>query len=158
MRMKLRISKNFWLKELTGSSTAERMGIENTPDTEQLISLAVLTNQVLQPVREQFGAVTISSGLRVPELNSAIGGSKTSSHCKGEAADFEVYSSDNHAVALWIQNNLKFDQLILEFYTPGEPNSGWVHCSYKRDGSNRNQVLTAVKSGKSTKYVEGLDG
>tara|TARA_Y100000310_G_scaffold252822_1_gene259548 strand:+ start:313 stop:783 length:471 start_codon:yes stop_codon:yes gene_type:complete len=156
--MKLRISKNFWLKELTGSSTGERLGIKNEPNTEQLVSLAVLTNQILQPVREQFGVVSVSSGLRVPELNSAIGGSKKSSHCKGEAADFEVYSSDNHAIALWIKNNLKFDQLILEFYTPGEPNSGWVHCSYKRDGTNRNQLLTAVKEGKSTKYVEGLNG
>ena len=59
----------------------------------------------------------------------------------GEAADFEIAGVSNLQVALWIQNNCNFDQLILEFWKEGEPNSGWIHCSYK-EGSNRKQVLT----------------
>ena len=84
----MRITKNFHLKELIASSTAERMGIDNKPNGEQLVSLSILTQAVLQPIRDKFGIVSISSGLRVPDLNKAIGGSKNSSHCKGEAADF----------------------------------------------------------------------
>jgi len=93
----------------------------------------------------------------VPDLNKAIGGSETSSHCKGEACDFEIFSSDNLTVAKWISESLDFDQLILEFYKKGDPHSGWVHCSYRRDGSNRKQVLSALKGedGKVS-YQEGL--
>ena len=67
--------------------------------------------------------------------------SKSSQHTKGEAVDFEIAGISNLQVALWIQNNCDFDQLILEFWKEVEPNSGWVHCSYK-EGSNRKQVLT----------------
>jgi uncharacterized protein YcbK (DUF882 family) len=117
-----------------------------------------LTQAILQPIRDEFGVVSISSGLRVPDLNKAIGGSKDSSHCKGEAADFECYSVSNYDLCSWIIAKLKFDQLILEFYTKNDPQSGWVHCSYKRDGSNRNQVMTAIKKGKGkTDYLMGLN-
>ena len=154
----MRITKNFHLKELIASSTAERIGIENKPNGEQLVSLAILTQSVLQPIRDKFGVVSISSGLRVPDLNKAIGGSKNSSHCKGEAADFECYSVSNYDLCLWIIDNLKFDQLILEYYNRDDPHSGWVHCSYKRDGSNRNQVNTAIKKGNGkTEYLAGLN-
>ena len=153
----MKVAKNFSLKEMTASQTAERMGIDNTPNTDQLLSLAVLANRVLQPCRDKFGVVTLTSTLRVPDLNKAIGGSETSSHCKGEASDFEIFSSDNLVVAQWIAGNLEFDQLILEFYKKGDPHSGWIHCSYRRGGDNRNQVLTALKGedGKVS-YQEGL--
>jgi len=151
----MKLSKNFSLKELTRSQTAIRKGIDNTPDTEQLVNLAVLVQQVLQPCREQFGSISINSGLRVLELNRAIGSGDKSQHCKGEAADFEAYSTSNRKLAEWVEGHLEFDQLILE-YPGSDPKDGWVHCSYKRDGSNRKQVLTAVKDGSKKVYKKGL--
>tara|TARA_Y100000310_G_C20151055_1_gene564745 strand:- start:89 stop:490 length:402 start_codon:yes stop_codon:yes gene_type:complete len=131
------------------------MGIDNTSDTEQLVNLAVLVQQVLQPCREQFGSISINSGLRVLELNQAIGSSDKSQHINGEAADFEAYLISNRRLAEWIEEKLDFDQLILEYPGP-DPRDGWVHCSYKRDGGNRKQVLTAVKEGGKTVYKKGL--
>lgn len=154
----MKLSKNFSLKELVRSDMAERNGIDNNPKTqEHVAALAVLAHSILQPVRNEFGIVTITSGYRSEELNTLCRGSSTSSHCRGEAADFEVFSSDNIKVANWIKSNLEYDQLILEFYVKGIPDSGWVHCSYKRDGGNRKQDLTALKGkGGKTEYLEGL--
>ncbi len=140
-----RISANFSLKELVKSSTALRLGIDNSPDEAQLAALRLLAANVLQPVRDQFGSTSISSGLRVLELNRAVKSKDTSQHVKGEAADFECLSSSNLATAGWIQENCAFDQLILEFYTPGDPLSGWVHCSALA-AENRYQVLTAYRN------------
>ena len=151
----MKLPKNFSLNELTKSQTAIRMGIDNTSDTEQLVNLAVLVQQVLQPCREQFGSISINSGLRVLELNQAIGSSDKSQHINGEAADFEAYLISNRRLAEWIEEKLDFDQLILEYPGP-DPRDGWVHCSYKRDGGNRKQVLTAVKEGGKTVYKKGL--
>ena len=143
----MKLSKNFALKELTKSQTAIRMGIQNAPNTEQLINLTVLAQQVLQPCRDKFGTISINSGLRVLELNRAIGSGDKSQHTKGEASDFEAFSVSNREMAKWIKDNLDFDQLILEYPGP-DPRDGWVHCRYKRDGSNRKQILTAGKEGK----------
>ena len=151
----MKLSKNFSLNELTKSQTAIRMGIDNTSNTEQLVNLVVLVQQVLQPCREQFGSISINSGLRVLELNQAIGSSDKSQHINGEAADFEAYLISNRRLAEWIKEKLDFDQLILEYPGP-DPRDGWVHCSYKRDGGNRKQVLTAVKEGGKTVYKKGL--
>jgi zinc D-Ala-D-Ala carboxypeptidase len=149
------LSKNFTLAELTKSETAIRRDIDNTPSDEVVSNLTTLCNMVLQKVRNSHGVVTVTSGYRSPELNKAIGGSTTSDHCKGLAVDFEVPGLDNRELALWIEDNLTFKQLILEFYTEGEPNSGWVHCSFE-DGENNNQVLRAVKEGKKTVYLQGI--
>ena len=151
----MKLSKNFSLKELTRSQTAIRKGIKNNPDTEQLVNLAVLVQMILQPCRDKFGTVTINSGLRVLDLNRAIGSGDKSQHTKGEAADFEAYSTSNRRLAEWVEGHLEFDQLILEYPGP-DPRDGWVHCSYKKDGSNRKQILTAVKEGKKTVYKQGL--
>ena len=151
----MKLSENFSLKELTRSQTAIRKGIKNVPDNEQLVSLTVLATKILQPCRKQFGSISITSGLRVLELNRAIGSGDKSQHCKGEAADFEAYSTSNRKLAEWVEAYLEFDQLILEYPGP-DPRDGWVHCSYKRDGSNRRQVLTAVKEGSKTVYKKGL--
>ena len=151
----MKLSENFSLKELTRSQTAIRKGIKNVPDNEQLVSLTVLATKILQPCRKQFGSISINSGLRVLELNRAIGSGDKSQHCKGEAADFEAYSTSNRKLAEWVEAYLEFDQLILEYPGP-DPRDGWVHCSYKRDGSNRRQVLTAVKEGNKTVYKKGL--
>lgn len=151
----MNLSKNFSLSELTKSETAIRKDIDNTPSNEVLSNLTTLCNMVLQKVRDSHGIVTITSGYRSPELNKAIGGSVTSDHCKGCAADFEVPGLDNKQLALWIEDNLIFKQLILEFYEDGQPNSGWVHCSFE-EGENNSQVLRAVKEGKKTVYLKGI--
>ena len=150
-----KLSANFSVSELTRSQTATRKGIDNSPNDEQLANLKALCENVLQPIRDYFGKpVRISSGLRVPELNAAIGGSTTSDHCKGMAADIEIPGVDNKELAEWIGENLEFRQLILEFYT-GEPDSGWVHVSYNYD-DNKQQVLTATKQNGKTVYLAGL--
>ena len=88
-------------------------------------------------------------------LIEAVGGSSKSQHCKGEAVDIECPGTSNYQVAKWIEDTLDFDQLILEFYTPGIPDSGWVHVSYKSEG-NRKSVLTAMKENGKTVYKPGL--
>ena len=150
----MQLSKNFSLRELTRSQTAIRKGIKNEPDQEQLMNIVALTVKILQPCRDKFGSISINSGLRVLELNKAIGSSDKSQHCKGQAADFEAYSISNTELATWIKNNRCFDQLILEY--PGkDPRDGWVHCSFNRLG-NRMEVLTAVKEKGKTVYKKGL--
>tara|TARA_R110000850_G_scaffold7058_1_gene26558 strand:+ start:1715 stop:2173 length:459 start_codon:yes stop_codon:yes gene_type:complete len=150
----MKLSNNFSLSEFTASPTADRLGIDNTPDKEVTDNLQELVTFVLQPIRDRFGSVVISSGYRSPELNKAIGGSTTSDHCLGCAADFEVQGMDNKAMAQWIANNLDFKQVILEFYHEGDMHSGWIHCSYKKD-NNKKQKLNALKDGKKTIYTQG---
>jgi zinc D-Ala-D-Ala carboxypeptidase len=149
------LSKNFTLQEYIKSQTALRQGIDNTPSNEHLESAKKLFEMVVQPVRDHFGVTVINSGYRGPALNAAVGGSATSQHCRGEAVDIECPGTPNYDVALWIEQNLDFDQLILEFYTPGTPDSGWVHVSYKSEG-NRKQSLTAMKENGKTVYKAGL--
>jgi zinc D-Ala-D-Ala carboxypeptidase len=149
------LSKNFTLTEFTKSQTALRLGIDNTPSDEHLAAAKLLFENVVQPVRDHFGPTVINSGYRGPALNEAIGGAATSQHCRGEAVDIECPGVPNHEVAEWIQNNLEYDQLILEFYTLGIPDSGWVHVSYIPEG-NRKQSLTAVKQDGKTVYLQGL--
>jgi zinc D-Ala-D-Ala carboxypeptidase len=151
----VKLSKNFSLKELTKSSTAVRHGIDNNPNKEQMINLVVLTNCVLQPIRNAHGRVDVNSGLRVLELNRAIGSGDSSQHVQGMAADIECPAISNMELAEWIRDNLEFDQLILEFYTPSDPASGWVHVSYNKE-ENRKRVLRAVKNDGKTVYQEGL--
>ena len=152
----MNLSANFTLKELTKSDTATRLGLDNTPDEETIENLKLLCEKVLQPVREHFGKpVTINSGYRSPESNAAVGGSKTSDHCKGQACDLEIEGVSNPDLAQWIMDNLEYTQLILEFYTQGQPNSGWVHVSY--DPNNlKKQELTATKIAGKTTYLNGL--
>ena len=150
----MQLSKNFSLRELTRSQTAIRKGIKNEPDQEQLMNLVALTVKILQQCRDKFGAITCNSGLRVLDLNRAIGSSDKSQHCRGQAVDFEAYSISNMELATWIKNNRCFDQLILE-YPGNDPRDGWVHCSYNRMG-NRMEVLTAVKEKGKTVYKKGL--
>ena len=151
----IRISKNFALSEMTKSATATRLGVDNTPDLLHLVNLTHLAIHILQPVRDQFGVITINSGYRSPTLNAKVGGSKTSQHCNGQAADFESFSTPNPDLAKWISKNLDFDQLILEFYDGVDPNSGWIHCSYNLMG-NRKKILTALKTGGKVVYKNGL--
>ena len=151
----IRLSKNFALSEMVKSATAERLGVDNSPSDIHLVNLTHLAIRILQPVRDEFGVITINSGYRSPALNAKVGGSKTSQHCNGQAADFESFSTPNPVLAKWIANNLEFDQLILEFYDGINPNSGWVHCSYNLMG-NRKKILTALKTGGKVVYKNGF--
>lgn len=144
----MKLSEHFSLSEMTKSQAAERKNIDNTPDTEQLESLKALCTNVLEYIRIHYNkSITINSGFRSKKLNTLIGGSKNSQHTKGQAADIEISGVDNLDLAVWIANNLNFDQLICEFYTPGIPDSGWVHVSWNNTGSQRKQVLTVDKNG-----------
>ena len=150
----MKLSSNFSLKELTASQTAERKGISNNPSEDHMNSLKELCENVLQKVRDHYGkVVSVSSGYRSPELCVAIGSSVNSQHAKGQAADFEVFGLSNAELCKYIAENLEYDQLILEYHNIGEPNSGWIHCSYSADGENRKQILRAYRdeAGK-TKY------
>ena len=147
----MNLSRNFSLQELIKSDTAIRKGIDNNPNADQIEKLKALCENILQPVRDHFGRVKVTSGFRSVELCTAIGSSANSQHAKAEAADFECIGVDNAELFDWIKSNLEPDQLILEFYTPGEPNSGWIHCSYTPD-QPRKQFLHAYKSEGKTKY------
>ena len=128
---------------MTASQTAERLNIKNKPDQQQLVNLVHLCTHVLQPVRNHYEkVVTVSSGLRVLELNKAIGSSDKSQHVLGQAVDFEIYGLDNHLVAQFIAEKLDYDKLILEFYS--KPNGGWIHVSYNMF-NNRKEILTASR-------------
>jgi len=152
----MKLSKNFSLAEFTKSQAALRLGIDNSPGPLDIQALEQLCKYVLQPVRDYFGPVIINSGFRSEDLNTAIGGSMMSQHCFGQAADIECPNHSNYDVAAWISKNLPFDQLILEFYTPGDPSSGWIHVSWKNETVNRTKVLTASKEGTKTVYRAGL--
>lgn len=152
----MRLSKNFTLAEFTKSQTALRHGLDNTPTDEHLESAKALFEHVVQPVRDNFGVTVINSGYRGEELNAKVGGSSKSQHCKGEAVDIECPGHSNYDVARWIEQNLDYDQLILEFYTPGIPDSGWVHVSFSRVAPNRKSTLTALKEDGKTVYKTGL--
>ena len=149
----MNLSRNFTLSELTKSDTAIRKGINNNPNAEQIEKLKGLCENILQPVRDHFGRVKVTSGFRSVELCIAIGSSSNSQHAKAEAADFECIGVDNAELFDWIKSNLQPDQLILEFYRESEgPQSGWVHVSYVGKG-NRKQSLQATRSEKTGKTI-----
>ena len=142
----IQLSKHFTLQELCKSQEAIRHGIDNlATDRTTIANLRAVALEILEPIREAFGvAFSPQSGYRGPVLNSVVGGSAKSQHMTGEAVDLELPTVDNLALARWIRTNLDYDQLILEFHKPGEPGSGWVHCSLRRDGGNRAQALTTA--------------
>ena len=154
----MKLSNNFSLKEMTASQTAERKGISNNPSEDHMNNLKELCENVLQKVRDHYNkVVSVSSGYRSPELCVAIGSSTNSQHAKGQAADFEVYGLSNADLCKWIAENLEFDQLILEYHNIGEPNSGWIHCSYRSDGENRKQILRAYRNESGKTCYESYD-
>ncbi len=151
----MKLSENFSLQELLKSQTALRKGIDNKPAHPEIITnLQILCEKVLQPVRNHFAKpVVINSGYRCPKLNKAVGSSSKSQHTKGEAADIEIPGVSNKELAEYIEDNLPFDQLILEFYNGVDPSSGWVHVSYVNDSDNRKQTLTINKNGTFTGFI-----
>ena len=152
----MQLTENFSLAEMIKSETALRLGMDNTPPEEVVNNLRTLCEHVLQPLRIAYGrGIKVNSGYRAPEVNAAVGGSKTSDHCRGQAADIEIPGVPNYDLALYISQYFYFTQLILEFYTPGVPDSGWVHVSY--DPANlKRQVMTAMRENGKTVYKPGL--
>jgi hypothetical protein len=131
--------------------------MDNYPHSDEVIqNLTTLCEQVLQPLRDAYGiGIKVNSGYRSPDVNAAVGGSRTSDHCKGQAADIEIPGVANADLAQYIADNFDYTQLILEFYTQGIPDSGWVHVSY--DVNNlKKQVMTAVRQNGRTVYLQGL--
>ena len=152
----MQLTENFSQHELTKSETALRHNMDNTPGDTEIHNLRTLCEYILQPVRTAYGrGIKVNSGFRHPNVNAAVGGSRTSDHCKGQAADIEIPGVANYDLALYISQYFNFTQLILEFYTPGVPDSGWVHVSY--DSANlKRQVMTAMRENGKTVYKQGL--
>lgn len=145
----MQLSEHFTLADLCYSDTAYRRKINNVPQDSEIAKLRILCEQVLEPIWTHFNKrVIVNSGYRGRALNAAVGGATTSQHCYGEAADIEIAGVSNYDLAVWIRDNIQFDQLILEFANnlSVDPNSGWVHVSY-REGRLRHSVLTINNRG-----------
>tara|TARA_Y100001951_G_scaffold103577_1_gene112763 strand:- start:1238 stop:1693 length:456 start_codon:yes stop_codon:yes gene_type:complete len=147
------ISKHISYKEGTHSVTAIRLGIENTPNNEQLNNMELISEKIFEPLRQWVGGpIKINSFFRCPDLNKAIGGSSKSQHCHGQAMDID----DNYGKATnaemyhWIKKNLDFDQMIWEF--GDDDNPAWVHISYVSPEDNRNRCLKAYRVDGKTNY------
>ena len=149
-----KISKNVSYKEGVYSITADRLGLENKPNEEQLANMKEIAEKVFQPLREWVnGPIKINSFYRSPELNKAIGGSTKSQHCKGQAIDIDdtFGHATNAEMYFWVKQNLDFDQMIWEFGNDKNPN--WVHISYVSPENNRNRCLKAYRESGKTKYM-----
>lgn len=135
----MNLTKNFTLEELTYSETANAYKISNKPNTEQIENLKRLAINILQPIRDKFGVVRISSGFRSTELNKKIRGSaKNSQHMKGQAADIaNVKGTTLKDVFKYIKDNLDYDQLLYEI----AGNVIWIHVSYVSKEKNRHQAI-----------------
>ena len=150
----MNITQNFTLEEMTSSPTAKRLGIDNTPNKEQINNLTELCKNILQPIRDLYGKpIIVSSGYRCPKLNTAIGGSTTSEHRYGMAADIHSVSDtrkDNKELYDLIRkylttNKIPFGQLINEF------DYNWIHISFNPK-NNRKQFLEAYTNKGKTAY------
>lgn len=149
----MKLSKNLTLAELVRSESAKRLGIDNTPDSDQIESLKALTENIFQPIRDEFKKpIYISSGFRCVELNRRVGGSNGSQHTKGQAIDIDMdgTSISNAEIFKFIKDNLDFDQLIWEFGDDESP--AWVHVSYISESENRGRIFKAEKVNNKTIY------
>ena len=147
------ISKHISEKEGVYSTTAIRRGIDNVPSVNALCSMRLLAEKIFEPLREWVGGpIKVNSFFRSEELNKAIGGSKSSQHCKGQAMDIDdtLGHKSNRDMYYWIKDNLDFDQLIWEF--GDDKNPDWLHISFVSSIENRNRCLKAYKENKKTKY------
>ena len=125
--------RHFTIAELTRSATARRLGIDNTPSASAVRALTALVDDVLDPLRDAWGGpIRVNSGYRCPELNRAVGGTPSSQHQQGEAADITVgsRSGNRRLLALIKRLDLPVDQCI------DEKGCRWIHVSHRR-GCNR---------------------
>ena len=160
--MDVKLGDNFNLKEFLVSNTALRMRYNEqySPDSDVIENLKTLVDNVLQPLRDEVGlGIRVTSGYRCPRVNKRIGGSKTSDHNYGKAADIQLWINGINKTRILfnaiLYMDLGFDQLIYEFGTyddktlQGTPD--WVHVSYRK-GNNRGQILRAVRGKTKTIY------
>ncbi len=147
-----KISKHISYKEATFSQTAIRKDIDNTPNEEVLKRMKTVAENIFEPLRAHVGGpIKINSFYRSIMLNTAIGGSKSSQHTRGEAIDIDdtLGCMSNKDMFTFIKDELDFDQLIWEF--GDDENPAWVHVSYVSPENNRRRILKASKvSGKTT--------
>ena len=135
---KLPMAPNFRYNEFVRSATALRLGIRNIPNEQQWQSIERVAGNIIQPVREKFGPIRITSGFRSVQLCLEVGSSAKSNHTRGEAIDFEPVSSKVRLVDVikWIHTNLDYRELIAECF----PN-GWVHAAYRQNKNIRKLKL-----------------
>ena len=148
------ISEHVSYREGVYSITATRLGIDNTPNDEQLDNMELVAKEVFEPLRKWVGGpIKINSFFRGSGLNKAIGGARKSQHMNGQAMDIDDgYShATNAEMYHWIKENLDFDQLIWEFGDDDNPN--WLHVSYVSKEDNRNRCLKAYKEQGKSKYM-----
>lgn len=148
--MAIYLSENFTLEELLHSNVAEKRGIKNVVhDTDMVIgNLKVLCKNVLQPLRNKFGPIIISSGYSNVALSFALGRKLTSEHYMGRAADIISRRVTNYELAKWIEKNLDFNQLIYEVRKRSNGTKyDWVHVSYRDDRPNKKEVLYSPING-----------
>lgn len=151
----MKLSAHLDLVELTRSESAKRNNIINQPTEQHLENMKILAKNIFEPIREYFKVpIYISSGYRSNALNKFVKGSRTSQHCTGEAIDIDMDGSSsgitNKMIFEFIKDNLNFDQLIFEYGTEKDPN--WVHVSYETTGTQRKQILRAIKIKSKTIY------
>ena len=153
MSKKKKFSKHITWKEATGSATAKKLEIDNTPNEDQLNNMQNLAEDLFEPLRERVGKpILINSFFRCEDLNRAIGGSSRSQHCEGRAIDLDdtFGHKTNAEMFHYIKDNLDFDQLIWEFGDDNNPD--WVHVSFISFDENRKRIMRAERVNGKTTY------
>ena len=136
----MQLSKDFWLNEFLISQTAKRLGLDNSPTKQVIDNLKLLATEVLQPIRDKIGRpIIVTSGYRSPSVNRAVGGSRTSQHMSGQAADIICPGMPAIELCMYAEKQVVFDQLIYEF-------DSWCHISFVK-GQNRKHVFTINRTG-----------
>lgn len=143
------LTEHFALEEMVYSSTAKQKGLKNEPNESQIENLKLLCEYVLEPIREKIGCpLVISSGYRSEKVNALVGGSKTSQHILGQAADIQIFDKTktnvdlfNTIVEMIRSGEIQIGQVIWEF---GETEPNWVHVSLPTS-RHRNEILRASK-------------
>lgn len=132
--------KYFSISELCHSDTARRHNISNTPSLQVCRNLTLLTDNLLDPLREQFGQpIIVTSGYRCPKLNSLVGGSSTSQHMTGQAADITARNKQDNRRLFDLLKQMDFDQLIWEHGNSNYPD--WIHVSFIAHSQNRHAII-----------------
>lgn len=139
----IKVSSHFTLYEATRSSTATRRSIRNVPSAAEIKQIEQVAIHILEPPRVHYKrSITPSSWFRCLVLNRAVGSEDSSQHPLAQAVDFEISGIDNLELAHWMEHNVDFDQLIMEFYDSNDPAGGWIHGSYVSKDSNRHEIIT----------------